>query len=614
MNTKIEAHTTHEIHQGTHKSAQSTAENKLIKRILHATLREEFLDYKINNHVLTVDLKKSKNQIFCKKVTSIALGKLKIEDDVFLIHKNKLHQIISAKELLKIIYNEVSDTVDALAWKQFKKEIENCILNESLVIPHIIKERDLIKQNMIQNNDQYFIDYITKNYDHSEQLQFFEFLAVDGHPYHPCHKTKLGFSINDYLTYSPEFHQDINLPIGAISKDIIQLAGKDSVEDYQNWFSEHFPKQWKAWQKKLKSEKMSIEQYCPFFAHPWQYKKVIKKLFKDRIENKDLKFFPSITLTVKPSLSFRTMIAKDGKNLPHIKLPVGVYSTSAMRTITPSSVHNGPVFYEVMKQIFKNESNFENNLKISNEICGLYLKDMPVSIAKNCGIIFRKNPSNLVKNSEVPIVVAALFETSPLSGLPLFIEMIHASQGSALKDAITYFDEYCRIVLRSYFDIFMLYGCALEGHQQNTISVFENYAPKFMIVRDFGGIRVNMKTLNERGIQFDAHHESSILYEDSADVTATFLHTVLQYHLGELVSLLSTYYNVEEKTFWKVIRSNLEKRFLALKGKVTEERWNTEYSAILENDWQMKGLMRMRLKNDAYHYESIVVPNPLKDM
>lgn len=591
---------------------KTTVENKLIKKILHACIREKFVNYQILDNNLIVHLNNGANKIICHNVIQNSLYKFKIDGKVLYVSKKNSIQLSNVQKLLKIIYREIKNTVDFNAWKQFGKEIKNCIDHEALVIPEIAKVRAEIKEKMLENLQKFFFEYVQNTYNQNKQLEFFEFWASSGHPYHPCHKTKLGFTKKDYCKYSPEFKNDVSLLTGAVAKNLVSIAGFQTVSDYQNWFSKEFPKEWRDWKNQLKSKNVLITDFCPIFIHPWQYKKTYKNLFQTYIDKEELFVFPNIKIIVKPSLSFRTVIATNSEKTPHIKLPVAVYATSAMRTVTPSSVHNGPVFCSALEQIFAKENSFDNILKVSNEICGVYLNNVPAQIAKNFGVIFRKNPNCLLQENDIPVVVAALFEKSPLSNIPLFIEMIHASRGTALQDAVKYFDEYTALVLRSYFDIFLLYGCALEGHQQNTIAVFNKQLPKYMIVRDFGGIRIHMPTLNERGIYFDAHQESSIIYDNPADVTATFLHTVLQYHLGELISLLSEFYHVEEKVFWKIVRKNLEERFLKLKSRVSKERWNAEYHAILENDWEMKGLMRMRLKNDAYHYESIDVPNPLK--
>ena len=80
---------------------------------------------------------------------------------------------------------------------------------------------------------------------------------------------------------------------------------------------------------------------------------------------------------------------------------------------------------------------------------------------------------------------------------PLFIEIQQAATGEALTGAQAYFDDYCRIVIRAYFDLFLLYGIALEGHQQNTIAVFENDYPNYMIARDLGGLRIHAHACKE---------------------------------------------------------------------------------------------------------------------
>jgi siderophore synthetase component len=230
------------------------------------------------------------------------------------------------------------------------------------------------------------------------------------------------------------------------------------------------------------------------------------------------------------------------------------------------------------------------------------------------GIIYRENPSTLVAPHETPLVIAALFEQSPITKKPLFIEIQQTATSDSVSGAEEYFEQYCRVVLEAYFDLFLIYGIALEGHQQNTIAVFDKYFPNYMIARDLGGVYVHAKTLRDCGFEYHAHPNSATITDDRQEVTNKFLHTVIQYHLGELVLLLAEYYQVPEGRFWKIVKTHLLQRFDSVKDRVAPERWNQEYHSIFSDDWQLKGLMRMRLNNVYTTYIYINLKNPLRDV
>lgn len=593
---------------------QTDIESRLVKRLLHACLREQFLPYSIEENRIIVSLKRSNATIIANHVRHFNLGKFKIHGDVVALQNGISHIINDISYFLKLIHHELHDTIDASQWKRFVAEINNCNTNEIVVAKFMQNYSQQLIHDVTQSSSKTLFEYISNEHSPSRQIMFYEAWATQGHPYHPCHKTKLGFSTTAYLKYSPEFNQDIHLPIAAIDKSIVHVEAETNHFNYNEWFAKTYPQAWLAWLDKMTMEGLSTEKFYPIFIHPWQYENTHATLFHDEIVNKKLILFHDIYINTKASLSFRTLIVNDEPHQPHIKLPVAVHSTSAMRTITPASIHNGPKIGNVLGKILQKESHLNHFIRLASEVCGMHIKHPDSDIAKHLGIIYRINPANFVNQNQCPIVVAALFETSPVTQSALLIEIIHSAAGDTLDAALNFFDSYCRIVITAYLDLFLIYGVALEGHQQNTIAVFENKLPKFMIARDLGGVRIHAPTLLKQGFDLQAHPDSATITNNRQEVTNKFLHSVIQYHLGEIILLLSQYYQVPEEIFWKIIRDNLDKRFHEIKDKVDAQRWEQEYKSILIDDWQIKGLMRMRLNNVYSKYIYINLKNPLRDL
>lgn len=592
------------------QSLSNQVEKNLIKRLLNNSIHEALLPYSIKENMLMIPLKRSNKIIVASDITNHHLQNVTIHGEVSLISQGRIKIIKTLRHLLKLIHYELEELVEKSQWKKFVTEIENCYQNGVLVAKFVKNFNRKLIDRIKKTERKTLIDFISR-YSIDEQLMFFESWATKGHPYHPCHKTKLGFDKKSYLKFSPEFSQDIHLPVAAIAKSDINLSAEQNDFDYNKWFAERYPLVWQCYREKISDLKLSENSYCPIFIHPWQYENILTKLFSDMIEKRHLILFNDVLIKAKASLSFRTLITKDSRQ-PHIKLPISVYSTSAMRTISPASVHNGPLFSRILKQILERENYFSGYIKFCYETCGFHVKHEQPEIAKCLGIIYRENPAHFINDKQIPIVIAALFEKSPVTQLPLFIEMMQPAIGNRLTGVIDYFNHYARMIMCTYFDLFLIYGIALEGHQQNTIAVFENNVPAFMIARDFGGIRIHLPTLKQMGFDFEPHAHSATVTHDAQEVTNKFLHSVIQCHLGEIALLLSQHFETSEDVFWKVIKDNLALRFQELKNKVEPSRWQRERNSIMENDWQVKGLMRMRL-NDLYNkYIYVNLSNPLR--
>ncbi len=594
---------------------ETFVEQRLMNRLLQAFICEKLLPYTIENDTLSIPLTRLNKTIVADSVQHFNLGKFKINGKVLLNEHDEWVRLDSLSRLLNLIHLELQDEIELDKWNTFVEEVANGLVND-LLVTKFSKEFNINLSASIKNSScQTFLDYINTHSSLEEKLVFFESWATKGHPYHPCNKTKLGFSRHDYLNYSPEFNPDIYLPLAAVDKSLLHCESESDNLNYNHWFAMTFTQQWSDFQTKLTQLGISENDYSPIFIHPWQFENKITSLFHSLIENKQLILFKDITLLSKPSLSFRTLIVKNDPKKPHIKIPVAVHSTSALRTNSPASVENGPRLTKILKNIFIQEDQLGRHLKLAYESLGLHIKHPDPHVVKHLGIIYRDNPANLMTEKQMPIVVASLFEKSPINQLPLFIELIQLSmRDSSLASAASYFENYCRIVIRPYLHLLLEYGVALEGHQQNTIAVFENYHPVFMVARDLSGMRVHSPTLQSKGFHFDAYPNSETLTNDRADVTNKFLHTVIQYHLGEIVLLLAQHYTVSENLFWKMIRNTIDQCFAELKHKIDPERWQREYRAILEDDWQVKGLLRMRLNNLSKQYIYINHQNPLRDL
>ena len=190
---------------------------------------------------------------------------------------------------------------------------------------------------------------------------------------------------------------------------------------------------------------------------------------------------------------------------------------------------------------------------------------------------------------------------------------MHVAGQKTLAEAMQYLDHYTKIVVQAYLDMFLIYGIALEGHQQNTLAVFEDFQPIFMIQRDLNGMRIHESTLVAKGYTFEPFPNSRIISNDAKSATNKFLHAVVQYHLGDIGFLLAQHYQTPENVFWKIIKKNLETRFETLKPKVDKQRWEQEYKAFFQEDWNIKCLLKMRLsKSNEYIY--LNRENPLRDI
>src|SRR5262249_43010392 len=129
-----------------------------------------------------------------------------------------------------------------------------------------------------------------------------EQLVVDGHPLHPCCRTRLGMSTTEILAYAPEHRPTVPLTAVAVPPDRWVSTGAGLA-----------PR---------------------LLVHPWQRDHVLDR-------------YPGLRPTgdivpARPLMSLRTL-ALHGQPGWHVKTAVDVQMTSAVRTVSAAAIHNGPL-------------------------------------------------------------------------------------------------------------------------------------------------------------------------------------------------------------------------------------------------------------------------------
>src|SRR3990167_122238 len=209
-------------------------------------------------------------------------------------------------------------------WQCFLNEIDNHIANHTLTLYYEEKRHkkmaDVLKNAGCDNLCQWVLELSPT----ADKTLFFEQWASQGHPYHPCNKTKLGFSTEENFHYSPEFGFETNVRLAAIHQDNVHVETVASNFSYLEWFFHIFPQLQKNWS--------FSKEYIPFPMHPWQTAHLLPQQFQDLLHSNKFHLLDQVTIPTQPTLSFRTVVP-NGFHPPHIKLPVAIQTTSAMEPV-----------------------------------------------------------------------------------------------------------------------------------------------------------------------------------------------------------------------------------------------------------------------------------------
>lgn len=434
-----------------------------------------------------------------------------------------------------------------------------------------------------------------------DEYLFSEAMAVEGNPLHPCAKTRVGLAFSE-RQYLPESCSPVPLRVLLIPKDHVQLTSVID-EDINQFLFRLEPTLEKVAQQACADKGVALAQYQLFFVHPWQFEHVINKQYRHVMA--DWLLLP-FTLNSRALLSLRTM---DVTPLGiHLKLPVQLQITNAVRTLSPQATVNGPLLSRLCNQLLAKEQDYSERLVVLPELAGAYYRRQDGEnfsfYARNLSFTIRQHPQKYIYDGEMAFVGAALAEKTPF-GQPLILELMQQAVGKkevTASDAIGYLTHYAQRCLPPLLYLLQAYGLALEGHMQNVVVVVKNGHMQRLLVRDMGGLRIHRKRfqqkVGEMGLQ-----DGPIFVDKMSDVYKKFLHSVIQNHLGELIFVVADALQISERPLWEEIR----KIMLDSLNSSSEAR-----RALFQPIIQTKGLLSMRQQNrDAHDYLYIDLPNPL---
>jgi siderophore synthetase component len=326
-----------------------------------------------------------------------------------------------------------------------------------------------------------------------DPLVHLEQSVVDGHPIHPCCRTRRGLSRQEVIDYAPEHRPLVPLAVYAVP-----------------------PSHW-----------IGVNAAPRLVVHPWQRDHVLDRYpwLRDIGER----------IRARPLMSLRTLALVDDAT-QHIKTAVDVQMTSAVRVVSPAAVHNGPV--------------------VSRLIASLGLPGLTVlpEVASGAVIVDGEPCSSLamlrrrmvgLDGGELAMPAAALAAPSPADGRPLLVECIGTG------DPVEYVRRLAAVILAPLLTLLRL-GIALEAHGQNLLLVVRHGKPVRMLYRDLGGVRLSPARLSRHGLGVP-ELRGDLATDDPVNLRTKLFAAAVTTVLGEVVTLLGRWYGVEPETAWRQV-------------------------------------------------------------
>lgn len=573
------------------------ADKNVQYRIINAIIKEQIFPegMRLNEYQDLLELQYKGQLLKVRKIRKCSLARYDFKGPLSYIKGEEAFEINSVEQLLEVLAGKFDIPVST----RLTEELISCRDGFVMTYEHFCNRQSLIdatlKFSRMPETINFF-SWIQHMIDSGQMndLSYSESLVVEGHPTHPLSKTKLPLTDDEVKLYAPEFEKIIPLKVMLIHKnDSVATSMEDDEQFILDFIIPEYRYKLKAF---LEPYQLELKDYNVVLVHPWQYENVIVKQFSDWIKNRQLLPTP-FEIESKATLSFRTMelIHKPF----HIKLPINVQATSAIRTVSPVTTVDGPkLSYELQDML-----DIYPQLQVSMEPYGIHAKTEQ-DIARQLGCIVRYQP--VLADNGTTLVTASLVNKNPVDNSVIVDSYLDwLGEGLNVSSIEKFIESYARTLIEPLIAYIQDYGIALEAHMQNTIvNLGPNYQMKF-IVRDLGGSRIDLATLQSIKPGIDVTN-TSLLSDNIEAVIGKFQHAVIQNQIAELIHHFSNYEQVEESRMYKIVGDILYEAIDPNKPHAQALK-----EVLFGEKITVKALLRMRMESKVKQYVTIDLRNPI---
>lgn len=469
---------------------------------------------------------------------------------------------------------------EASSLTQFLLEIEHSIDTDESKLLLFANE---LESTLINDTHAQYVRYINNKSQKENHYDEWESDIMEGHPYHPCYKSRIGFSFEDNFKYGPEFKQEL-LPLWvAVQKSEIKQSISIRFSHQSFLIEEVGQDQFSSFEDKIHSQGVDPNDYVFIPIHPWQWKNIVTTVYLKELREKHIILLGHTNESYRSQQSIRTVTNITSPKKSYLKLSMSIVNTSTGRILAPHTVQNAAPISDWLKDIVLADDFLlkETRVVLLGEtlaICydpPLLSEKMLSSTYGVLSCIWRESLHSFLENKEDAIPFNAL-TTLDLKGRPLINDWL-------IKYGIdNWLLQLFETSILPVIHFLYAHGIALETHAQNMILIHEDGMPSRVALKDFhDGIRFSKKHLNQskeypelkETPNFHAQiNKNSFLETDDVVAVRDFIHDALFFiNFGELALFMKNHYKYDELKFWGLIRNVIEsyqKRFPQL-----EERY-----------------------------------------
>lgn len=377
--------------------------------------------------------------------------------------------------------------------------------------------------------------------------------VTEGHPYHPCYKSRIGFDLHDNGAYGPEFKRRFKLQWIAVRRELAQVSLSE-LTHYETWIGQELgPVTMRQFADQLRAEAKSPEQFLYMPIHPWQWRKRSAELMLGCIDSGEIVLLGEGEDEYTAQQSIRTLSNRTSPAKANVKLSLSIVNTSSLRTLSDRHVRNGPIVSDRLRAIIESDPYLreEQPLILLREIVGISVQggwlvpSLRDDSEGTMGVIWRESIHSKLATGEKAVPYTALCHLQA-DGRPWIDRWVHKGGLEVWLSALL------AVTLQPLLHLLFAHGAALEAHAQNLLLVHRDGVPCRLAARDFSG---GVLLYKETGANAELYPETDRPHE----VRDVFHNALFFINLAELALFLEQHYGYEEVAFWGLVASGIDR-------------------------------------------------------
>ncbi|MBF4992636.1 IucA/IucC family siderophore biosynthesis protein [Arthrobacter gandavensis] len=379
---------------------------------------------------------------------------------------------------------------------------------------------------------------ITGGADPAADFQAIEASMTEGHPCFVANNGRLGFGLQDYLSYAPETGSGVRLHWIAVRKDRARFTAVSGLDYSAFLAAELDPGVQSGFNAELESRDLGPGDYLLMPVHPWQWENKLSVTFAAEVAQQHIVHLGPSEDVYQAQQSIRTFFNRSTPGRCYVKTALSVVNMGFMRGLSAEYMVATPAINEWLDGLVRADSVLAAaGFQILRETAALgytnpyYDAAAPKGSAyrKMLAALWRESPMNRLEHGEQLATMASLLHRDQ-TGSPFVSALIRRSGLSPRR----WLREYLHAYLVPVLHCFYAYRLAFMPHGENLILVLSDGVPVRALMKDIGEEIIVMADKvdlprDAARIRVDVPEEEQVLsvFTDVVDCFFRFLAAVL---------------------------------------------------------------------------------------